>query len=220
MKIVLGRKALVVGVATVGGVVGAWALAGDINPPAGPVAPTMRTLSEVYEAAAAGGGAGDAHCGPGMHGTIGMLGRCSIPALPGAGPNPVFDVIKFSQTSTKAVPLGGGGGGGTTPAMVGDFVLTKALDGATAGLFRAMTSGQAFASITVTLNNAANNPVSVVTLKNCYITARDIAMDYRCDGVTVMTERVSINATTVRYTDSVTGQVWEFNFATQAGNTG
>lgn len=59
------RQTLFLTLAICGAVVigGAWlATAGDLNPPAGPVAPTMRTLDEIYDLVAASGG--PAECPP------------------------------------------------------------------------------------------------------------------------------------------------------------
>lgn len=215
MQVVLGRKSLLGLVVVAGAAVGAWALAGNLTPPTGPVAPTMKTLDEVFAAAASPGGC-NANCTTGLGGTVGMLGSCVMPGLPASMPNPTFQVIKFSQNVNKPL-VPSGGGGGSANSTVGDFVLTKPLDRTSVGLYRALTAGTTFASATVTMLDAAGTPVMNVQLKNCVVTDRTIGMEYRCDGSTVMAETISINSTLVRYTDMITNQFWEYNFATQAG---
>lgn len=202
--------------------VGALALAGDINPPAGPVAPTMKTLDEVYTAAASGSGGGsNAHCIPGLYGALGLFGSCAIPGLPASTPNPSFEVIKFEQNMSKPPPPAGGGGGGVGgPVTISDFILTKPIDRTSIGLYRALTQGTAFSAATITLVDAGGTPTITIALKSCYITSRKAAMVYRCDGSTVMTEEIGIASTQVRYTDAVTGQFWEFDSASGQGSGG
>ncbi|MFM9957336.1 MAG: type VI secretion system tube protein Hcp [Phycisphaerales bacterium] len=220
MQVVLDRKVLLVLVVAAGAAVGAWALAGDLNPPAGPVAPTMKTLDEVFTAASATGGGSNANCIPGMHGTLGLFGTCAIAGLPANMPNPTFEVINFTQAMSKSPPPPGGGGGGgvSGPTIIGDFVLTKPLDRTSVGLYRGMSQGTVFSAATVTLLDAASTPTMTIALKNCRIIGRDVGMVYRCDGSTVMTERIAINSRLVRYTDAVSGQFWEYNVETQVGS--
>ncbi|MBN8645148.1 MAG: type VI secretion system tube protein Hcp [Planctomycetes bacterium] len=194
--------------------IGAWAFAGEIDPPSGPVASTMRTLDEVYAVAAAAG-TGNAGCAPGLVGMVGTAGSCVIPGLPANMPDPTFEVFSFTQTASKPPPLAGGGG--IPRSTIGEFVLTKPVDRTSIGVFRALTAGTEFGSVTVTLNDAGGTPQMTVTLKNCRITSRTAAMRSRCDGSTVASEELSLTSALVRYTDAVTGQYWEYNFDSQTG---
>lgn len=216
------RRFTVLGVVVgAGGVIGALAFAGDLDPPKGPVAPTMRTLDEVFTAASSGGGGGGTNsaCVPGLYGALGLPGTCAIPGLQSGPPGGTFEVFKCSQEATRNPPPAGGGGGGVGgPTVINEFVLTKPVDATSVGIFRAVTQGTAFATATVTLVDAGGAAVTTVTLKNCYIVGRTLSMVYRCDGSTVMAEDVRISSPLVRYTDVASGKYWEFNTGTGVGS--
>lgn len=199
---------------------GFFVFAGDINPPGGAVAPTMKTNQEIFDAVqglGSIGGGGDGACSEAIPGAPRGVGIISFSTLPGAGDSPVVaNMYGFSQTTTQSAGFGGGGSGVTT---VGAFTFTRDVDANSFRLFRACTTGTHLISATVTLNDGSQDYVQYL-FTDVIIASLSPRMVQRCDGTIVQVEDVSLRALKMRVTNLITGSFWEWNTETASGTGG
>ncbi len=194
-----------------------WALAGDLNPPTGTVAPTMHTLDEVYAAVGqVGAGNCAASCAPALPGSTGLRGTCTMVGAAGPGGDLTFDVYSSGQACVYD-PLGGGGGGGAGLTTLNPVNIVRGTDANSWRLFRSLVSGVHLTSVTMTLKDPGGAARMVVTLSDVQLLSFYPTATQRCDGVSAQSESIDLKAVRYRYTDPVSGHYWEFNTQTGTG---
>ena len=86
----------------------------------------------------------------------------------GAG---AFNAKTWSWGATNAGSTGGGGGGSTGRVTFADLSVTKALDGCSPALFRAVATGTHFRTLTLTQQDASGNTVAQVEMTDVLVTS-------------------------------------------------
>lgn len=193
-------------------------LAGDVNPPPGPIGPTMRTNQEIYDAVlAVGGSSGGAVCTQAISGANRGFGAFAFSTLPGTGANPVVS-LAYAHQHDIAVSFGGGGGGSGV-ANVGFFTFTRDIDGSSFRIMRACVTGTHLPMATYTIFSGAQGVVEY-RFTDVRIAGIKSRMIERCDGTTAQVEDVSIKFEIFRLTDLATGNFFEWNLGTGSGTGG
>ncbi|MCK4873993.1 MAG: type VI secretion system tube protein Hcp [Phycisphaerales bacterium] len=179
---------------------GAWlAVAGDLDPPAGPVAPTMHTLDEIHEAALASGGGGSGGCFggciPGDVGDERYVGAALIDGIPGS--DLVFDnpdavkVIGLSHMVHMPVDDQGQPSG---IRLHGQLTITKNIDKATVLLYQAWATGQHIPEVEIKMYREAPGEAELyytITLENVIVTVIETDMPVQSSGMFAHLEKVS-----------------------------
>ncbi len=181
-------RALVLGVAASAG-------AGDLNPPAGPVQPTMRTLDEVFAAASMGGGA-DA-CGEAVPGLARGVCIMSSPVLPIMSP-----VYEVEFTLTRPVAQGGTLG----PLQADPVTFVKDLDQNSPIILQRLAVGSAAQSLTLNYYDASNVNYYKLVFQDVRFVAAEQKVIERCDGSFAHVEQVAIVWAQATLTDIISGQ--------------
>lgn len=199
---------------------GAWLLAGELNPPVGPVAPTMRTNQEIFDAITAGGpGASCAECSLGFPGATRGVGTLSVTGLPGAGGSTVSDIHTFDY-KIEFVPTAGGGGGTGGLLTAGAITVTRAIDSSSHRFFQACAVQTEISQAAVRLTTDGTSVYYIYTLNDVRIESVRPTMIRRCDNTYVHAEEIRLSATRVRFTELATNRFWEWNFETGTGTGG
>lgn len=196
-----------------------FVLAGDTNPPGGPVAPTMRTNQEIFDAVQSlgslGGGGNDA-CSLAIPGAARGVGVISFATLPGAGASPVdSNMYGFAQQTTQSAGFGGGGGGGVT--TIGAFTFTRDVDANSFRFFRTCATGTHITTATVTLSDGVQNYLEY-RFTDVIVSSVAPRMVQRCDGTVIHVEDISIRAAKMKVTDLISGNSYEWNTQTGSGS--
>lgn len=185
-----------------------WTIAGDLNPPPGPPAPTMRTNQEIFDAVTTLGTTGAA-CEPGLPGAVRGLGTITFASLPGSGTNPTaIPIFNFEVTASR--PSGGG-------AVISEVIITKPIDAFSHRLFRACTTGTAITTAEILLATAGPFYYQYI-LSDVRVTSVRPTLVFRCDGSGVHAEQVRFSMVQLRMTDLATTGFWNWNLQTGMGN--
>jgi len=146
--------AVAAGVALALGLSGLFVVrAGDLDPPAGPVAPTMVTLDDIYGAITAGPSAPTSTTTYVMQ-VQGVRGEINEPPFP--NDSIPIDTVQFGAARTFTG--GGGGGGGFTATTFSDITVSGPLDSALPQLMVAVVGGSLDVKIQgYTTNNTNGN---------------------------------------------------------------
>lgn len=195
-----GGLAVVAGAAV--GALALAAMAGPLNPPAGPVSPTGKTLDEVF-AAIAGASGGNPNS-IGVPGTA-RSGTMTMTATFGAGSPQVLPVYAWSVKNMMVTPSGGGGAGTPVPTQ-GTLLLTFDLTKNSARMAQAFRLGGI--SNTLTFNATAGADPITYTLTNVVITSMRYYSLPRADGQVAHLVDVEFGYQTSN--TNVGGQMWQF----------
>lgn len=205
---------LLIGLGILGAGLAATLMAGDLNPPAGPVAPTMKTNQEIFDAVSGLGGGACSTCEKSIPGAVRGLGTLSITGLPGTGGSTVSDILSMDYKVEHITGTGGGGGS----LLQTTFSVTRVIDGASHRFFRACTSQTPIMQATIRLTTNGTSVYYFYSLGDVRIRSIKPTMVQRCDGSFVHAEVVELTSRTVRFTDNVGSQHWEWNFDTNSGS--
>jgi len=191
-----------------------WVLAGEIDPPKGAVQPTMNSLAELFTAVQAiqgGGGGTPAACFAGFSGAPGLTGTLLIAGLPGQGGNVASEVFAVESTTNVFDP-------GPNAVVVSPLRVVKARDANTPRLFRAATFQIHFPTVTINMTDANGTVAFTYVLSDVLVTLLRSTTVYRCDGTTVSADEVVLTCVKTKYTDTASGNSWEWNSVTRTGS--
>lgn len=187
------------------------ALAGDLDPPPGAVAPTMRTLDEVYEradaaaAAAEGGATPAAAANPLPCATwpfpSDMPPTASVAGLPGA-PGPL-GLQLASMRYSVARPASTGGASG--PVLVGDLVIVKRTDASSPSLQAACLTGAHLNEVNITFVRANTQPYLQFIFSDLVVREVRPAMAPACTSGYAAWEQVTLTFAAANVTSLETG---------------
>jgi len=175
------------------------ATGGDVNPPPGAVAPTMRTLEEIYDAVQAGAGAGSfTETGP----VTGAEAReeCFIRIMGIDGDDTVAGQTKVMRVLSVqgGVGITSTGGGTGSEGFIEPFVFEKRVDKATPSLMHACTNGTVLPM--VTLHWVRNGAVySTIKLEPAMINSARVGETHNGSGGFAHIERIEISTLKVTY---------------------
>lgn len=210
----ISRRVACLSLAAVVGVPSAVLIAGNLNPPAGPIAPTMQDNQQIFDAITALGGMGANACTTAIPGAVRALGTVNFATLPGTGGvTGPFTFYSFRENlNSSAQPAG--------TRTADNVFITIDMNASVHRLFRLTTVGLTapVATVTIALNDGASNHVTI-TLGTVFIKQMSTRMVQRCDGTTAQVADLELQAITVRYTNS-TGNFWEWNNNTGIGTGG
>lgn len=196
------RRTLPLGLAIgVGLVVAAATLSrgGPVDPPAGPVAPTMHTLDEIHDAVtgltpSAGG------CGPGVPGEVRRGGTMTLTGIPGT-----LQVLEVSQEAF--VPVDANGIPTGAPRVTA-LVVTKNTDAASPLLLQRVIQSSVIPAVDVILNDAAG-PYYRISLANARIIRVAPDIQTVCDGA-AHTETITISFNSITWSHLASGHTFSY----------
>lgn len=167
------------------------ASAGPLDPPAGPIGPTGRTLDEVYAAVAALGPQG---------------GLCrGLEVVPGGANAEAVAQFPFSQAAFAVYRLEFSGAGMVDPAtgqqlgrtQFGRVVFTREPGADSPELWRVLDQGRVGASMRFDLRarpGDASGGATVIELANFVVVGVELRVEPRCDGSFAHLEEISLQA--------------------------
>ncbi len=132
--------------------------AGDLDPPAGPVSPTMVTLDDLYGAITAGPSAPESTITYVMQ-VLGVRGEINEPPFP--NDSIPIDSVQFGAGRTFVG--GGGGGGGFSNTSFSDVAVSGPLDSALPQLMVAVVGGSLDVTIQGYTTNNTNGNIELFT---------------------------------------------------------
>lgn len=206
------RPGSIVGLTLVAGIAGAvWlggrVVAGDLNPPSGPVQPTMRTLDEVFAAAGAGGAGGG--CGEGIPGAD--RGSCQIVSS---------NLSPFNSTAyevgvelTRAVSQQGGS---TGALLAGPTRFRKDQDQNSPLIVQRIAVNSALQSMRIVYRDGAGTPYYEIAFTDVRFVGFTPEAKQRCDGSYAHTEVVEFIWAMATFTDVATGADYTVNLSSPA----
>lgn len=187
------------------------ARAGDLDPPSGAVAPTMRTLDEVYQradaaaAAAEGGAAPAAAANPLPCATwpfpSDMPPSASVAGLPGAGAPLGLQLASMRYAVARPASTGGASG----PVSVGDLVIVKRTDASSPSLQAACLTGAHLTEVNITFVRANNQPYMQFIFSDLVVREVRPAMAPACTSGYAAWEQVTLTFATAAVTSLETG---------------
>ncbi len=198
------RGAMVVGGGVLSLAVGA--VAGDLQPPAGPVQPTMRTLDEVFAAAGSGGG-GD--CGEAIPGID--RGVCEIVSSNLSGFNSTAYEVEVGLA--RAVSQQGGSPGALTAVPT---TFRKEQDQNSPLIVQRIAMNSALQSLKIVYRNGAGAPYYQIDFSDVRFLGIAPEARARCDGSYAHTELVSFQWQSAEFTDLSTGASYTVNLSSPA----
>jgi type VI protein secretion system component Hcp len=175
--------------------------AGDMDPPAGAVAPTMRTLDEVYNAVA---GTGGCCCGEDLPGEAEAAAEMTTMGLPlgdPAAPIPVYAIDHVVNSGMS----GAGGDPEHAPLCV-----TKAVDAFSPGFQSLLNVGGGLQLLTLNLLDGAGQARFVITLMNARVDSIELTMVPRCGGQYSVVEKVCFTYDRIKWADVASGNNYQY----------
>lgn len=177
------------------------AVAGDLQPPAGPVQPTMRTLDEVFAAAGSGGGSGCGEAIPGME-----RGTCEIIAPNLSATNSIAYEVEIDLSRTPPQP-----GGSIGPLVAAPVKYRKEQDRNSPLIAQRLAVGSALQSLRVVYRDSSGTPYYEVEFHDVRFTGLKPEATARCDGSYAHTEVVSFVWVTAEFMDLDSGTSYTVN---------
>lgn len=177
-----------------------FATGGEVSPPPGAVAPTMRTLEEIYDAVQAGGGTGSfTETGP----VTGAEAReeCFIRIMGIDGDDTVAGQTKVMRVLSVQGGVGiesAVGGAGTPQGFIEPFVFEKRVDKATPALMHSCTNGTVLSMVTISwVRNGA--VYATIKLEPARIESALVSEAHNGSGGFAHLERLEVSTTKVTY---------------------
>lgn len=187
------------------------ALAGDLDPPPGAVAPTMRTLDEVYQRADAAAAAAEGGATPGAAANplpcatwpfpSDMPPTASIAGLPGAGAPLGLQLASMRYAVARPASTGGASG----PVSVGDLVIIKRTDASSPSLQAACLTGAHLSEVNITFVRANSQPYLQFIFSDLVVREVRPAMSPSCTSGYAAWEQVTLAFAAATVTSLETG---------------